>query len=86
MLVYILIGLSLSLAGIVGLQLAFGIYRDRLDNDRKQRLAELEKKCRILVRRLNRAERRISEMEAILPDQASDTNGDDSWADIIEDR
>ncbi|HBR57408.1 MAG TPA: hypothetical protein DEA22_08045 [Blastocatellia bacterium] len=85
MLVYFLIGLSLSLAGVVGMQLAFGLYRDRLDNERKQRLSELEKKCRILAGRLNKADQRIAELEMHVTDTRERLDVEDNWADVIDD-
>lgn len=85
MLVYFLIGLSLALAGVVGMQLAFGIYRDRLNNERKNRLSQVEKKCRILVRRLNQADRRIAELELHLSDRMESIESEDNWADVIDD-
>lgn len=82
---YVLIGLSLALAGVVGMQLAFGIYRDRLDNERKRRLAQLEKKCRVLTRRLSQADRRIAEIEMQRADSGETIESEDNWADVIDD-
>ena len=42
MLVYVLIGLCLSLAGVAGLQLMYMLYSDRVDKERKKRVHELE--------------------------------------------
>ena len=86
MLVYILMGLSLSLAGIAGLQLTYMFYLDRLDRERKKRLCELEKTCRNLTTRLEAAESYIAEQEKIIGTLEATHVADENWADVIEDR
>lgn len=56
MLTYLLIVLCLSLTGVAGLQMAYMMYLDRLDKERKKRLHDLEIKCKELGRRLADAE------------------------------
>ena len=83
MLYYVLIGLSLALTGVAGLQLMYMFYLDRIDKERKKRVAELERKCRGLTRRLNDAERRIAEQEELIAELYQE--GDDRWADVLDD-
>ena len=86
MLVYILIGLSLSLAGVAGLQLTYMFYLDRLDRERKKRLNEVERTCRNLIARLESAESYIAKQEEIIETFEAAHLSDDNWADVIEDR
>jgi hypothetical protein len=83
MLSYVLIGLSLALTGVAGLQLMYMFYLDRLDRERKKRLAELERRCRSLTRRLEDAEQRIAEQDALIA--ALYEESDDRWADVLDD-
>jgi formate-dependent nitrite reductase membrane component NrfD len=43
MLYYVLIGLSLALTGVAGMQMMYMFYLDRLDKERKKRVIELER-------------------------------------------
>jgi len=86
MLMYILICLSLSLAGVAGLQFMYLFYLDRLDKERKKRLHELESQCKSLSRRLRDAESRIAEQNEALNSFYADEEGEEAWADVIEDR
>lgn len=83
MLYYVLIGLSLALTGIAGMQMMYMFYLDRLDKERKKRVIELERKCRNLARRLEEAERRIAEQEDLITSLYEE--GDDRWADVLDD-
>ena len=83
MLSYVLIGLSLALTGVAGLQLMYMFYLDRVDKERKKRIAELERKCRTLTRRLEDAERRIEEQDATIATLYEED--DDRWADVLDD-
>lgn len=84
MFVYFLIGLCLSLAGVAGLQMMYMFYLDRLDRERKKRLHELELRCRDLIRRLEQAEIRIDEQNAIL--ETLQVEDEEAWADVIDER
>lgn len=84
MLLYVLIGLCLTLAGVAGLQMTYMFYLDRLDKERKKRLHELERKCSKLIARLEVAERRIEEQEAIIDTLYAETNLDEPWADVLD--
>lgn len=86
MLVYILIGLSLSLAGVAGLQLTYMFYLDRLDRERKKRLNEVERTCRNLTARLEAAESYIAKQEEIIETFEAANLADETWADVIDDR
>ena len=83
MLYYVLIGLSLALTGVAGLQLMYMFYLDRVDKERKKRIAELERKCRTLSRRLEEAEHRIEEQDAMIATLYEED--DDRWADVLDD-
>lgn len=86
MLLYILICLSLSLAGIAGLQFTYLFYLDRLDKERKKRLNHLERECSELARRLSQAEDRIEKQDELIQALYLDEGVDEHWADVIEDR
>jgi hypothetical protein len=83
MLSYVLIGLSLALTGVAGLQLMYMFYLDRIDKERKKRVAELERRCRSLTRRLADAERRIEEQDEMIATLYEED--DDPWADVLDD-
>jgi hypothetical protein len=87
MLIFVLIGLSLVLAGLAGLQFIYLFYVDRLNRERRQHLKDLEKKCSRLTSRLEAAEALIREqddlLEAAYPGMR---RGDEVWADVIEER
>lgn len=81
---YVLICLCLSLAGIAGLQMAYMFYIDRLDRERKKRLHELEVRCKRLIDRLEHAETRIREQEEMI--NTMYLEDEEHWADVIDDR
>lgn len=85
MLVYILIILCLSLTGVAALQMMYMLYLDRLDNERKKRLHDLELRCKELTHQLADAERQIEEQNKRL-DVYCDADGEEAWADLIDDR
>ena len=66
MMLYVLIGLSLSLLGVAGLQFFYQIYLERIDREQKKRIHELERHCRFLTNRVNEAEAKENIREAIL--------------------
>ena len=81
--IYLLICLSLSLAGITGLQFFYLAYLDRLDKDQKRRIKELETHCQYLTNQLQIAETAIAEA-ADRSDGEMLAEEDDMWADVIE--
>jgi len=88
MMIYILIGLSLCLASIAGLQFFYMAYLERLNKEHKKRINELERHCKYLSKRLNDAEQQIAEQSDLI-ETIFDDFGDEEeevWADVIEDR
>ena len=84
---YVLIGLSLSLAAVAGLQFFYMIYLERIDREQKKRIQELERHSKHLSKRLSQAEQQIAEQDEILESIFDEFEDDDEvWADVIEDR
>ena len=85
MLMYALIGLSLVLVGIVGLQFTYLFWIDRIYRERQKYLRDLEHRNALLVDRLGAAERRVAEKddlrETIHPEVGIE---DEIWAEVIE--
>ena len=87
MLMYALIGLSLVLTGIAGLQFSYLFYVDRIFRERKKYLRSLEQKCSSLTDRLEAAERRVAEQDELLATIYPEIGKEDeAWADVIDDR
>lgn len=87
MLIYVLIGLSLVLVGIVGLQFSYLFYVDRILKERKKYLRSLEQRHARLTERLESAERRIAEQDDLLETVFPKLEHEEEvWADVIEDR
>ncbi len=88
MMLYVLIGLSLSLMGVAGLQFFYLIYLERMDGEQKKRIRELERHCKFLASRINEAETKIAEQSNMI-ENIFDEFGEEQeevWADVIEDR
>lgn len=84
---YILICLSLSLAGVAGLQFFYMIYLERIDKDKDNRIRELEKHCRSLTDRLHEAEHRIAEQKDLISsvyEELEEEELEEIWADVID--
>ena len=85
MLFYALIGISLVLLGVTGLQFSYMFYLDRLHVERKKYLRELEAKNARLSAQLADAANRIAEqdelIEAAYPEMRKDN---EIWAEVIE--
>jgi len=86
MLLYVLIGLCLSLAGVAGLQLMYMFYLDRLDKERKKRLHDLEIECRRLSSRLTEAESELKTKTEMLEVAYPEFEDEEAWADLIDER
>jgi 16S rRNA C1402 (ribose-2'-O) methylase RsmI len=90
MMLYVLICLCLSLAGVAGLQFFYMVYLERIDRERKKRINELERHAKYLAHRLEDAEVQLSEQNKLLEavyDEFEDENGEEEvWADVIEER
>ena len=85
MMIYVLICLSLSLAGVAGLQFFYLIYLDRMDKEQKKRLRLLERRCSKLTNLLKTAEAQVSEQEKIIESICEEyTEEEEAWADTIE--
>jgi 16S rRNA C1402 (ribose-2'-O) methylase RsmI len=85
MLVYILICLSLSLAGVAGLQFFYMMYLDRISKARQNHLRELEKHCKNLTIRLKKAEQKIIEQNDLIDSvYEEEKETEEVWADLIE--
>lgn len=85
MLMYLLIGLSLVLLGVVGLQFSYMFYVERIYRARKIYLRDLERKHANLSEKLAEAERMIAEQNELL-EAAYPEREDEVWADVIEER
>ena len=85
MLVFVLIGLSLVLAGLAGLQFTYLYYVDRMNRERRKHVKQVEQRSARLAARLEAAQARIKQqddlLEAAYPGMRK---GDEMWADVIE--
>lgn len=89
MLLYGLICLSLSLAGVAGLQFFYMAYLERLDRTRKRKIHELEQHCKYLTNRLKETETQIAEQNDLIEsiyDELETDEDEEVWADVIEER
>lgn len=86
MLLYVLIGLCLSLAGVAGLQLMYMFYLDRLDKQRKKHVHDLEVECRRLAKRLADTEAELKMKNEMLAVAYPEFEDEEAWADVIEER
>jgi hypothetical protein len=86
MLLYVLIGLCLSLAGVAGLQLMYMFYIDRIDKERKKRVHELEVEYKKLVARLAEAESELDIKNEMLAAAFPEYEDEEVWADLIDER
>jgi hypothetical protein len=88
MLEYVLIGISLVLLGVAGLQFSYLFYLERLDRERKKHVRYLERENRRLSDELAAAEDRLAEQAAMLEQVYPEyvLGDEETWADVIEDR
>lgn len=84
MLMYALIGLSLVLVGIVGLQFTYLFWIDRVYRERRKYLKDLENRYADLNSRLRSAERQVAEQAELLKTMGYKET--ETWADVIEER
>lgn len=85
MLMYFLIGLSLVLVGIVGLQFTYMFWVERMYKERRAYLRQLEGKYARQSERLANAERRLNEQNDLLQTVYPEFGKEDEvWADVIE--
>ncbi len=83
---YVLIGLSLSLSGVAGLQFFYMIYLEKVNRDQKRRIYELERHTKYLSKRIHEAEKQITEQGEMLETFFDEVDEEEMWADVIEDR
>lgn len=87
MFTFALIGLSLVLLGIVGLQFMYLFYLDRVYRERKKYLQMLEHKSDQLAEQLRAANNQIAEQNELLDSINPEMNvKDEVWAEVIEER
>jgi hypothetical protein len=86
MLLYVLICLCLSLAGVAGLQLMYMFYLDRMDKERKKRLHQLEVECRNLAKQLAASETELKMKNEMLAAAFPESEEEEIWADVIDER
>ncbi len=86
MMLYILIGLSLSLIGVAGLQFFYLLYLERINNEQRKRVCELERHSKYISKCLGEAEKQIAGQNEILKTVFDEFEEKEIWADVIEDR
>jgi hypothetical protein len=82
---YALIGISLVLVGVAGLQFTYMFYIDRVYRERCKYLQALEHKCTGLSAKLEDAEKRVAEQDRLLAVFTARTKDEEVWADVIGD-
>jgi 16S rRNA C1402 (ribose-2'-O) methylase RsmI len=84
---YVLICLSLSLAGLAGLQFFYLVYLERMGKEYKKRIHELEHHNKYLSHRLTDAEQQITDQTALLEVFYEELEDEEEvWADVIDER
>jgi hypothetical protein len=86
MLLYVLICVALTLAGVTGLQFTYMFYLERMDAERRKRVHELERQCRTLTHRLADAEQQINEQRRMIEAAYPEFEDEEVWADVIDER
>lgn len=87
MLMFVLIGLSLVLAGLAGLQFTYLYYADRMMRERRKHVKQVEQRCARLVSQLEAAEARIKQQDELLEAAYPGIRKDgEIWVDVIEER
>lgn len=84
MMLYILICLCLALAGIAGMQFLYMVYLDRIDQERRKSINELERRNKFLAESLEEADLKIVEQNKVI--QGSWEETEEIWADVIDER
>jgi hypothetical protein len=82
---YVLIGISLSLLGVAGLQFFYLSYLENQSREHKKRISELEMRCMYLNDRLFESELEVRQKSSLLQEQSLIEENDEVWADFIED-
>ena len=84
MTLYVLICLSLSLAGVAGLQFFYLMYLEKMDKFLKSRLHDVERHNKYLQQRLRDAELKIAEQVKLIEAVSEETEEEDVWMDVIK--
>ncbi len=82
---YVLIGISLSLLGVAGLQFFYLSYLEGLSREHKKRITELELRCMYLNDRLFESDLEIRHQATLIKEQNIIEETDEVWADVIDD-
>ncbi len=82
MMIYVLICLSLALAGVAGLQFLYLIYLERIERERRKSIGELERRNKYLQFRLEDAELELKKQNKLLKDVRLEP--EEVWADVID--
>ena len=83
MLPFVLIGVSLVLLGVVGLQFMYLFYLDTVFRERKKYLHQLERRSDQLSQQLEAANKKIAEQNELL-EAAYPRTLDEVWAEVID--
>jgi len=87
--IYVLIIVSLALAGLTAMQFFYMILLEKRDREQKKRIQSLEKRCLQLAGRINRNDGRVSTDRS--PDEKAEVDSDtpievDIWIDVLDER
>jgi len=87
MFTYIFIGLLFVLAGVIGLQLTFIFYIEKLYKMRVDHTRLLERDAKRLRQKIEFLEERLAQKDALLEMHGIEIEKtDEAWADILDDR
>ena len=87
MLVFVLIGLSLVLLGIVGLQFTYMFYVERMYNERRKHMQALEHKAEHLTEQLEAAKDQLASQDELIRTAYPELRRDEEmWAEVIDER
>jgi hypothetical protein len=85
---YVLIGISLSLLGVAGLQFFYLTWLEQVNRSNKKKITELEHRCMYLNDRLFQSELDVKQHASVLAEHNISLEPEQSeevWADIISD-
>ncbi len=84
----VLIGITLSLLGVAGLQFLYLSWLEQVNRSNKKRITELEHRCMYLNDRLFQSELDVKQQAAVLAEHdilLETEEIDEVWADVISD-
>ncbi len=85
MLVFVLIGLSLILLGVVGLQFTYMFYIERMNAERRKHMQTLERRANHLNQKLEEAQKQIADQDRLIKAAyPAMTNTEEIWAEVID--